>query len=124
MCTQSENCALPCCLFRNASSDEGGKEASVSKEEAEGGSETTDHNDDYLASLQALNEGVLSWISEHLKNDPHVDLSPVFDDYRKHMTDLDRRFLTTTPVTKARKVAAKEEEMAVPVKPKDKPFEE
>lgn len=45
-------------------------------------------SDSFLINLKALNEGVLVWIQKHLDKNPHVNLSPVFDDYKKHFSEL------------------------------------
>ncbi|KAK7066836.1 Nuclear pore complex protein Nup50 [Halocaridina rubra] len=46
----------------------------------------------FLCNLKALNEGVLHWIQKHLDKNPHVNLLPVFDDYKKHYSDLLKKF--------------------------------
>ncbi|XP_069156698.1 nuclear pore complex protein Nup50 isoform X2 [Procambarus clarkii] len=46
----------------------------------------------FLAHLKALNEGVLLWVKQHLDKNPHVNLSPVFDDYKKHFEELSRKY--------------------------------
>lgn len=46
----------------------------------------------FLAHLKALNEGVLLWVKQHLDKNPHVNLSPVFDDYKKHFEELTRKY--------------------------------
>ncbi|XP_071543216.1 nuclear pore complex protein Nup50 [Panulirus ornatus] len=46
----------------------------------------------FLAHLKALNEGVVLWVKEHLDKNPHVNLSPVFDDYKKHFEELTRKY--------------------------------
>ncbi|XP_042219091.1 nuclear pore complex protein Nup50-like isoform X2 [Homarus americanus] len=46
----------------------------------------------FLAHLKALNEGVLLWVKQHLDKNSHVNLSPVFDDYKKHFEELSRKY--------------------------------
>jgi hypothetical protein len=43
---------------------------------------------DYLGGLKALNMKVTNWIKSHVEENPLVDLSPVFRDYRKHLKEL------------------------------------
>jgi nuclear pore complex protein Nup50 len=45
----------------------------------------------YLKSIEALNHGVCAWIQKHVDQNPFVDLTPVFNDYRKHMNDLESK---------------------------------
>lgn len=57
-------------------------------------SETLDKdsaNEVYLENIKALNIGVLAWIKKHVEENPYVDLTPVFKDYRKHMEDLESK---------------------------------
>lgn len=49
-------------------------------------------NTAYLSSLRALNEGVLKWIKKHLDDNININLNPVFDDYRKHFDELQKRY--------------------------------
>lgn len=46
----------------------------------------------FLANLKALNEGVLQWVKQHLDKNPHVNLAPVFDDYKKHFEELKKKY--------------------------------
>ena len=46
----------------------------------------------YLANLKSLNTSVLSWIEKHVRENPYVDLSPVFNDYGKHLKDLEQKY--------------------------------
>lgn len=50
------------------------------------------NNTAYLAKLRALNEGVLKWIQKHLDEHININLNPVFDDYRKHFEELQKRY--------------------------------
>lgn len=46
----------------------------------------------FLANLKALNDGVLQWVKQHLDKNPHVNLSPVFEDYKKHFEELKKKY--------------------------------
>ncbi|XP_064091795.1 LOW QUALITY PROTEIN: nuclear pore complex protein Nup50-like [Macrobrachium nipponense] len=46
----------------------------------------------FLTHLKALNEGVVVWIKKHLDKNPHVNLTPVFDDYKKHFSELLKKY--------------------------------
>ena len=46
----------------------------------------------FLSHLKALNEGVIKWVKQHLDTNPHVNLSPVFDDYKKHFDELTKKY--------------------------------
>jgi nuclear pore complex protein Nup50 len=56
--------------------------------------------------LKVLNEGVLNWTQKHLKTNPYLDLTPIFQDYINHYKDLEKKFGSSnvetsrsTPVT-------------------------
>ncbi|KAG0712229.1 Nuclear pore complex protein Nup50 [Chionoecetes opilio] len=46
----------------------------------------------FLSHLKSLNEGVVKWVKQHLDTNPHVNLSPVFDDYKKHFDELTKKY--------------------------------
>ena len=52
---------------------------------------------EYLKQLQALNVGVSKWISSHVEKNPHVDLTPIFKDYEKHLKAIDLKVWPSTP---------------------------
>ena len=52
---------------------------------------------EYLKQLQALNVGVSKWISTHVEKNPHVDLTPIFKDYEKHLKAIDLKVWPSTP---------------------------
>lgn len=43
----------------------------------------------YLNKLKDLNMSVSDWIAQHVKKNPHIDLTPVFEDYKKYMSELE-----------------------------------
>jgi hypothetical protein len=45
-----------------------------------------------MNQLKRLNEEVCEWIKKHINENPHVDLTPVFEDYEKHMLNLEKKF--------------------------------
>lgn len=48
-----------------------------------------DTNSKYIRRLCALNESVSRWIADHVKKNPCLDLTPVFEDYKKYLAELD-----------------------------------
>uniref|UniRef100_A0A1B6HA97 Nuclear pore complex NUP2/50/61 domain-containing protein n=1 Tax=Homalodisca liturata TaxID=320908 RepID=A0A1B6HA97_9HEMI len=42
----------------------------------------------YLSDLKELNQSVVAWIKKHVESDSHCILSPVFEDYNKHLTKI------------------------------------
>ena len=55
------------------------------------GSVGSNGGSEYLVQLCALNVGVSKWISSHVEKNPHVDLTPIFRDYEKHLKMIDRK---------------------------------
>ena len=49
---------------------------------------TSDYND----NIKALNESVAAWIEKHIRLNPYVDLTPIFNDYKDHMKNIDLKF--------------------------------
>ena len=53
---------------------------------------------DYLQRLRSLNTSVSEWISQHVRENPYVDLTPIFRDYEAHLSGIDaRRSVSTSP---------------------------
>lgn len=52
-------------------------------------------DDEYGKHLRALNKGVCSWIVEHVDKNPLCDLTPIFQDYKKHLAEIDQKFNST-----------------------------
>jgi len=46
---------------------------------------------EYLASLRVLNETVTTWIADHVKKNPCCVLTPIFQDYEKHLKELESK---------------------------------
>jgi len=44
---------------------------------------------EYMEKLRELNQSVSSWISRHVKENPYVDLTPVFNDYRRYWNSIE-----------------------------------
>lgn len=53
----------------------------------------------YKENLKALNESVAAWIQKHIAVNPYVDLSPIFNDYKEHMKNIDLKFSSSTKET-------------------------
>lgn len=51
-----------------------------------------DVNDVYMTHMKRLNEDVCEWIKKHISQNPYVDLSPVFKDYEKHLSTLEKKY--------------------------------
>lgn len=47
----------------------------------------------FLENLKALNESVSKWIKEHVNRNPYVDLTPIFADYKSHLSDIESKVL-------------------------------
>ena len=47
---------------------------------------------EYHSNLKALNVQVTSWIKSHVDTNPLVDLTPVFRDYERHISDLKTKY--------------------------------
>lgn len=60
---------------------------------AVGQSQTTSassNKPDYLSNLKALNNSVLEWISQHVRKNPYCILTPIFKDYERHLSELEK----------------------------------
>ena len=49
---------------------------------------TKTNKGEYLSNLKALNTQVTSWIKSHVDLNPLIDLTPVFKDYEKHISEM------------------------------------
>ena len=71
-----------------------------------GGTNKSSSEEDYLHQLECLNNSVSDWIAQHVKDNPLVDLTPIFRDYEMHLAALDKKrnsnitSITTTMTTK------------------------
>lgn len=54
-------------------------------------------NAEYLSQLRSLNISVSEWINKHVKENPYVDLTPIFKDYEDHLKSIDGRFPSQDP---------------------------
>lgn len=59
---------------------------------------SADSDEVYHRYLKALNEGVSAWIKQHVDKNPLIDLSPIFDDYRAHMSDIEAKYKSKSDV--------------------------
>lgn len=57
---------------------------------------TNDSDSVYMAQLKRLNKEVCDWMVKHVNDNPYIDLSPVFRDYQKHLSDLEKKFPAET----------------------------
>ena len=51
----------------------------------------------YADQLTALNLSFLQWIKLHIEENPLVDLTPVFKDYRNHMSNIEEKYCKSLP---------------------------
>ena len=49
---------------------------------------TKTNKGEYLSNLKSLNTQVTSWIKSHVDQNPLIDLTPVFKDYEKHISEM------------------------------------
>lgn len=47
-------------------------------------------DDEYYAKLKGLNESVTEWIKKHVSSNPFINLQPIFKDYDKYITELEK----------------------------------
>nr|XP_040568551.1 nuclear pore complex protein Nup50-like [Lepeophtheirus salmonis] len=78
--------------FGSFSSDAEKKD--VSKEENNGSK--LNSKGKFTANLRALNRQVAKWVMSKVEENPNVLLSPIFDDYAKHLKDITDKYGTTT----------------------------
>ena len=45
----------------------------------------------YLEQLRSLNVSVSDWIAKHVRDNPFVDLTPIFRDYETHLKNIDNK---------------------------------
>ena len=45
-----------------------------------------------MAHVKTLNKSVLAWIQKHVEDKPTCILTPVFEDYEKHLKKIEERF--------------------------------
>jgi len=66
--------------------------------------QTKSKKGEYLANLKALNTQVTNWIKSHVDENPLVDLTPVFNDYDKHINELKSKFNIQASMRSSNKV--------------------
>jgi len=81
--------------FTSLSSNKNGFKANSS-----GDSKATNaSSSSYKDNLKALNESVAAWIQKHITVNPYVDLTPIFNDYKEHMKNIDLKFSSSAKET-------------------------
>ena len=78
--------------FTSLSSNENGFKANSSSDSKA----TNASGSSYKDNLKALNESVAAWIQKHIAVNPYVDLTPIFNDYKEHMKNIDLKFSSST----------------------------
>ncbi|XP_063302804.1 nuclear pore complex protein Nup50 isoform X2 [Pelobates fuscus] len=53
-------------------------------------------NSDYSKQLSSLNCCVRDWIVKHVNTNPLCDLTPIFKDYEKHLSNIEQKFGSST----------------------------
>lgn len=48
-------------------------------------------NPEYSNKLRSLNQSVSAWIQQHVNTNPLCDLTPVFEDYKKHLGEIEKK---------------------------------
>lgn len=81
-------------IVKNGDSQNGtnGDSEKVTKTESENKetqNTTTKSTSSYLQDLKSLNESVLNWIKSHVEKNPYCILTPIFQDYEKHLKGLE-----------------------------------
>lgn len=49
-------------------------------------------DEEYCLDLVSLNKSVLQWIKKHVENNPCIDLTPVIQDYERHLSTLGEKY--------------------------------
>ncbi|XP_072033951.1 nuclear pore complex protein Nup50-like [Amphiura filiformis] len=49
-------------------------------------------NPEYSSQLRSLNQSVSAWIQQHVNANPLCDLTPVFEDYKKHLQEIETKY--------------------------------
>eukprot|EP00794_Sanderia_malayensis_P018084 gene18084-19891_t len=63
-------------------------------------SKEDEKSDVFVAQLTELNNSVLSWIKQHIDENPLIDLTPVFADYKKYMEEIEEKYGTPKTASK------------------------
>ena len=64
--------------------------------------------EDYLHQLECLNNSVSDWITQHVRHNPLVDLTPIFRDYEMYLAALDKNRNNTTAAVTATTMTTKQ----------------
>ncbi|CAH3191952.1 unnamed protein product [Porites evermanni] len=99
--TSTSTNTTPSLSFGNSNNQNGFKAISTENSQA-----AKEFSSSYNDNIKALNESVSSWIQKHIKLNPYVDLTPIFNDYKEHMKNIDQKFSGTGKQTDT--LAAKE----------------
>uniref|UniRef100_A0A3B4AV41 Nuclear pore complex protein Nup50 n=1 Tax=Periophthalmus magnuspinnatus TaxID=409849 RepID=A0A3B4AV41_9GOBI len=65
--------------------------ASLSPAQSAGSSSSTSYKE-YSRQLTALNCSVRDWITKHVNDNPLCDLNPIFRDYERHLTSIEKKY--------------------------------
>jgi len=78
----------------STSSSQGDKEGTSSSAPAPTSDDKTKERK-YLSHVKTLNKSVLAWIQKHVDDKPTCILTPVFEDYEKHLKRINEKFGVT-----------------------------
>lgn len=81
--------------FTSLSSNKNGFKANSSSDSKATNASSSSYED----NLKALNESVAAWIQKHITVNPYVDLTPIFNDYKEHMKNIDLKFSSSAKET-------------------------
>lgn len=79
-------------IIKNGDSQNGTNGNNEKESKTESGNKETQNTtakSSYLQDLKSLNESVLNWIKSHVEKNPYCILTPIFQDYEKHLKGLE-----------------------------------
>jgi nuclear pore complex protein Nup50 len=65
------------------------KEVTMEMQKTDSSRENPDKSK-YFSQLKALNENVAAWIKKHVDSNPYCILTPIFNDYEKHLAGIEK----------------------------------
>ncbi|XP_056223626.1 nuclear pore complex protein Nup50 [Seriola aureovittata] len=69
-----------------------GSAPSPAQSSGSGSSSSSVSNKEYSRQLTALNCSVRDWITKHVNDNPLCDLNPIFRDYERHLSSIERQY--------------------------------
>lgn len=81
----------PSKLFGMSETESDSKPATISSNGSAFGAKSANGNDAYAHELKSLNQSVSAWIIKHVDSNPVCDLTPIFEDYKKHLGEIEKK---------------------------------